>query len=114
MTSGQYQALAALDVADPPVMGAVAMSLGMDRTTLTANLKPMERWGMVSVIADENDGRARRLHLTESGRETLAKARPIWMQAEAEIIAGFGSRNADDLRVTLAALVEALNNSAKP
>lgn len=113
MTSGQYQSLAAIDVADPPLMGAVAQSLGMDRTTLTANLKPMERCGMILVEADENDRRARRVYLTQSGRETLAKARPIWKQAEAEMIAGLGSRNARDLRMTLATLVEALNNSAK-
>lgn len=66
-------------------MQMVSDVLAMDRTTLTANLKPLERRGLVSVAVDEGDKRIRRLSLTEAGRETLAQALPLWEQAQAEI-----------------------------
>lgn len=59
-------------------MGQVAHVLAMDRTTLTAKLKPLERRGLVQIVPDENDRRSRRLSLTDKGREVLASAVPIW------------------------------------
>ena len=56
----------------------------MDRTTLTANLKPLERRGLVAVAVDSADKRSRRLSLTEAGRSVLAAAVPIWKRAQAE------------------------------
>ncbi|HAJ19235.1 MAG TPA: hypothetical protein DCL95_04110, partial [Rhodospirillaceae bacterium] len=50
----------------------------MDRTTLTAALKPLQRRGLVTVQPDEKDARARRLTLTDAGRDTLKAALPIW------------------------------------
>lgn len=66
-------------------MQMVSNVLAMDRTTLTANLKPLERRGLVSVAADEADKRVRRLSLTDAGRKTLAEAYPIWEKTQAEI-----------------------------
>jgi DNA-binding MarR family transcriptional regulator len=65
-------------------MGQVAALLAMDRTTLTANLKPLERRGLVRVVVDEADRRSRRLRLTSVGRAALAKAMPLWEEAQAE------------------------------
>ena len=47
-------------------------------TTLTAALKPLQRRGLVTVLPDEKDARARRLTLTDAGRDTLKAALPIW------------------------------------
>jgi DNA-binding MarR family transcriptional regulator len=55
----------------------------MDRTTLTANLKPLERRGLVLVTADGADRRARRMALTADGRTLLARALPLWEEAQA-------------------------------
>jgi DNA-binding MarR family transcriptional regulator len=57
----------------------------MDRTTLTANLKPLERRGLVKIAVDPEDRRSRRLWLTSSGKQVLAKAVPIWKKTHAEI-----------------------------
>lgn len=66
-------------------MGQVADLLAMDRTTLTAALKPLERRGLATVSIDEKDRRGRRLALTASGKKLLARALPVWKRTLAEI-----------------------------
>jgi DNA-binding MarR family transcriptional regulator len=84
LTNGQFSLLMSLNRPAPPAMGDVAALLAMDRTTLTANLKPLERRGLVAVAADPADKRSRRLALTEAGRRVLAGAVPAWHRAQAE------------------------------
>lgn len=78
INQGQFSLMMALNRATPPTMGEVAPFLAMDRTTLTAALKPLTRRGLVAVSADSTDARARRVSLTDEGREVLAHALPIW------------------------------------
>src|SRR6478609_10724547 len=59
LTSGQFSLLMALNRPQPPAMGPVAQLLAMDRTTLTAALKPLERDGLVAVTVDPDDRRSR-------------------------------------------------------
>jgi DNA-binding MarR family transcriptional regulator len=66
-------------------MAPVASLLAMDRTTLTAALKPLEKRGLVKVMQDRTDRRSRILHLTDAGRELLASAVPAWQQTHKEI-----------------------------
>jgi|SRR5690606_10823611 DNA-binding MarR family transcriptional regulator len=88
LTSGQFSLLMSLNRPEPPKMGDVAALLAMDRTTLTANLKPLERKGFVEVAVDPADRRARLLRLTREGRKALAAAVPIWRRIHGEIEAG--------------------------
>jgi DNA-binding MarR family transcriptional regulator len=81
LTHGQFSLLMALNRPHPPVMGEVAVLLGMDRTTLTAALKSLQRRGLVEVRADANDKRSRRLILTPAGGAILAAAYPLWKTA---------------------------------
>ena len=85
ITSGQFSLLMSLNRPEPPNLGSVATLLAMDRTTLTANLKPLERRGLVTTTADPTDKRMRLLRLTPAGRALLAKAVPIWRDLHAEI-----------------------------
>jgi len=85
LTSGQFSLLMALNRPHPPGMGQVSSLLAMDRTTLTANLKPLERRGLVAVAAGASDRRSRLLALTPAGRALLADALPIWERVQAEI-----------------------------
>src|SRR5437764_285266 len=85
LTSGQFSLLMSLNRPEPPTMGSVAALLAMDRTTLTANLKPLERRGLVRVTVDNADRRSRRLSLTAAGRALLAAAMPIWRETHADI-----------------------------
>ncbi len=85
ITSGQFSLLMSLNRPKPPNLSSVAALLAMDRTTLTANLKPLERRLLVETAADPTDARARLLRLTTAGRKVLAEAVPIWLHLHAEI-----------------------------
>lgn len=78
LTNGQFSLLVSLNRPEAPRIGDVARLLAMDRTTLTANLKPLERRGLLRITPDEADKRGRRLQLTDAGRDLLAQAVPIW------------------------------------
>ena len=85
ISSGQFSLLMALNRPEPPRMGQVATLLAMDRTTLTANVKPLERRGLLRVTVDAADKRSRRLALTAAGRAALAAALPLWLLTETAI-----------------------------
>jgi DNA-binding MarR family transcriptional regulator len=90
LTNGQFSLLNALNRPAPPSMTPVAQFLAMDRTTLTAALKPLQRRGLVAVETDPNDRRGRLLRLTPEGRALLARAAPIWERVHAEFEARLG------------------------
>jgi DNA-binding MarR family transcriptional regulator len=85
LTNGQFSLLMSLNRPEAPKMGHVAEFLALDRTTLTANLKPLERRGFVAIEPDPADRRSRRLKLTRQGEELLCKAYPIWRVTHAEL-----------------------------
>src|SRR5271170_6349720 len=76
LTNGQFSLIMSLNRPELPGIAAVATLLAMDRTTLTAALKPLERRGLVAVAKDPSDRRSRRLSLTPEGRTLLASAVP--------------------------------------
>src|SRR5581483_865671 len=78
LTNGQFSLLMSLNRPRPAGMASVASLLGMDRTTLTATLKPLTRRGLVDILVDPEDKRARLVKLTPAGRTLLAQALPIW------------------------------------
>ncbi len=78
LTITQYGLLAHLSRLDGISIGALAEKLIMDPTTLTRNLRPLERHDFIRLAADPRDRRSRRLHLTEQGRAALIEARPAW------------------------------------
>ncbi len=94
ITSGQFSLLNGLNRPEPPTIGAVAALLAMDRSTVTANLKPLERAGLVTVSTDPKDRRGRRAALTDAGRTVLAEAKPVWVQEHARVEAEIGDGNA--------------------
>src|SRR5215468_8660698 len=67
LTNQQFSLLMSLNRPRPPGMAAVATLLAMDRTTLTAALKPLERRGLVRVTVDPDDKRGRLIVLTAAG-----------------------------------------------
>jgi len=102
LTNGQFSLLMSLNRPEPPGMGAVASLLGMDRTTLTAALKPLQRRGLLKVTTDAADRRSRTMTLTPKGRRLLARAVPVWRSAhvavEALLLEGDPNRLRDNLR----------------
>jgi DNA-binding MarR family transcriptional regulator len=85
LTNGQFSFLMSLNRPVPPPMGPVASLLAMDRTTLTAALKPLERRGLVTISPDPADRRSRILQLTSEGQELLASAVPVWESTHGDV-----------------------------
>ena len=104
LTNGQFSLLMSLNRPEPAAMASVAALLAIDRTTLTAALKPLERRGLVKVIADRLDRRSRRLTLTAAGETLLASAVPVWEQTHREVEAQLTDVDSNHLRTGLLAL----------
>ena len=102
LTNGQFSLLMSLNRPEPPSIADVSSLLAMDRTTLTANLKPLERRGLVRISVDKEDRRSHRPALTAAGREMLAKAVPLWKREHAateRLLKSGADRLRADLRV---------------
>jgi DNA-binding MarR family transcriptional regulator len=104
LTNGQFSLLISLNRPVPPNLGSVANLLAMDRTTLTAALKPLERRRLVKVAVNKEDRRNRLLTITLAGRALLNKAFPIWKKMNAEIEKEISGARPDRLRAVLRAL----------
>lgn len=98
LTNGQFSTLMSLNRPQPPTIGDVASVLAMDRTSLTAMLKPLQRRGLVEVVPDQGDRRSRRLVLQPAGRALLAAALPAWTATEAEVEDLLMQASADEMR----------------
>jgi DNA-binding MarR family transcriptional regulator len=104
LTNGQFSLLMSLNRPEPPPMGPVASLLAMDRTTLTAALKPLERRGLIKVLKDQSDRRARLLKLTDDGRDLLARAFPVWKSTHEDVEQLIPDQEPEVLRKSLRAL----------
>lgn len=80
----QFTLLVSLASVSARTLTEMASSLVMDRTTLTRNLKPLEKLELIHTV-EPRDKRSKAYALTEKGRETLAKGIPLWQQAQTRI-----------------------------
>jgi DNA-binding MarR family transcriptional regulator len=85
---------------------ALAAELVMDRTTLTRNLRPLERAGMLRVAQAPGDARARVVLLTHRGEKIIDTAYPYWEAAFRRVRVVLGARQLQALRTELTALIE--------
>jgi DNA-binding MarR family transcriptional regulator len=95
----QFTVLATLELAGPVMISKLAGLLGMERTTVTRTLAPLERRGWVRATADDADHRSRRVELTAAGRAVAAKALPRWQRAQktvGPVLERFGVRMTHD------------------
>lgn len=102
LTNGQFSVLMALNRAERAVISDLATLLAMDRTTVTALLKPLSRRGLIGIVAEPKDRRVRGLTLTGAGRALLAAALPAWIAMQTDIAATLGEP--DRLRAELRSL----------
>jgi DNA-binding MarR family transcriptional regulator len=106
LTNGQFSLMMALNRPAPPTIGELAPFLAMDRTSLTAMLKPLERRDLVRIEPDAKDRRARRVAITADGVALLERALPIWraqhMALDEEITPERGKRLRADLATVVA------------
>jgi DNA-binding MarR family transcriptional regulator len=89
---------------------SLADVLGMDRTTLTRNLRPLQREGLVK-IEPGSDRRVRLVRLTRLGERKQSEAQPLWAKAHARVTEGIGEKTwralQKDLSRTIAVSLEA-------
>ena len=106
LTNNQFSLMMSLNRPEPPNMAWVSDVLAMDRTTVTAILKVLERRGLVTVSVDAADKRGRRLALTPAGRDLLRRALPVWKRTHAAIERGLAPSDPDRLRADLKAVAK--------
>ena len=97
----QYSLLNALVAAGPCSLGAAAARMGLDRTTLGRNLRPLERDGLIAITIDPADRRGRAVVITPLGTAKLAEAQRRWAEAQAAFEAHYGMAETRALHATL-------------
>ena len=98
----------------PPTVNELADELGMDRSTLGHNLRPLERDGLVALESDGADKRVRRVAVTELGRAKRRACRELWAHAQAHFEEAFGSARAAELGGMLIAIAHELDLRSMP
>lgn len=104
LTNQQFSLMMSLNRPEPPSMAPVANLLAIDRTTLTAALKPLTKRNWITVEADPKDRRGKRLRLTAAGMAVLSAALPIWVDTHRQVESELASGDPDTLRRDLLAL----------
>jgi DNA-binding MarR family transcriptional regulator len=105
----QFTILTAIASIESGTMNTLAGGLAMDRTTLTRNLKPLERDGLIQIESGQ-DQRERVVKLTKAGRDRLAQAFPLWQQAQAQVIEALGQQDWEHLLTDVTKTVSALQD----
>jgi len=104
LTVAQFGLMTHVAAASVETLGALAMRTGLDQSTLSRNLRGLERDGLVEIAVVNADVRRRSVWLTEAGARRLEAALPIWRRAHASL-----ARLIDpDLVSNLAAATETL------
>jgi DNA-binding MarR family transcriptional regulator len=109
LSLNEYSILRHAQRSERCLLGELADTLGMERTTLTRNLKPLLDAGWLQESRGE-DARQRLISLTASGRKRIASAKPHWLRAQRSIEALYGATNAERLRRDLDLLDSALRS----
>ena len=104
LSLSQFSLMAHVAAARDDTISALAERIGLDQSTLSRNLRALERSGLVEIAAIERDLRRRAVWLTEEGARRLEAAIPLWRAAQAAL-----SDHLDPVEVwRLAAASEAL------
>ena len=80
----QLSALVAVASSDAVSIASLSRLLGMDRSTLTRNLRPLEEKGLV-MLGPEGHHRSRTLSTTPKGEQLLRRAVPLWEKTQEKI-----------------------------
>lgn len=98
----QFSLLIALSLTGETPVNRLADELGLDRTTMTRNLAPIERDGLIESV-EGPDRRVRLVRLTQEGQRLLARALPLWEKAQQRVVDAFGRRRWKELMIGLEA-----------
>ena len=101
----QFAILSHLKREGPMTINALATALVMDRTTLGRNILPLQRDGLIEIVASPADRRRRELRLSEAGHEMHRQASERWAVAQTRFDEVYGSERAAALRGLLREVV---------
>lgn len=104
----QFSLLVSMAAVSIHTLTEMADILVMDRTTLTRNLKPLEKLGLIAVITSR-DRRSKSYVLTDRGHQVLMQALPLWQAAQNKMVAGLGVERNEYLLKELEALIKVVN-----
>ena len=104
----QFTLLAAVSSKENVAITELSKALVMDRTTLTRNLKPLQKSGWIEVTPGE-DKRTRTLSLTHSGKKVLKQAMLHWKKVQNKVVQTLGKNNWEVLSDSLSTTVKKLN-----
>ncbi len=102
----QFTLLVATRVMGTATINDLAKGLVMDRTTLTRNLRPLEKQGFIRVMPGKKDRREREVTLTLAGQEILSEALPLWKTVQETVIEALGQGRVTRLLKDLSATVD--------
>lgn len=97
----QFTLLTQIAYRTAPTLKALATMMVMDQSALGHTLRPLLRDGLVELVPDEKDRRAKRVRLTETGTARQAEALALWQNAQDRFDAVFGKDEAEAFRATL-------------
>jgi len=106
----QAAVLAAVAAEGAISITSLAGMIGMDRSTLTRNLAPLEKEGLVTV-GDEGWRRRRVLNITAKGRSRLRAALPLWEEAQKRLKRKLGSQQWKEIHVSLDHLARSVSRA---
>ncbi len=106
----QFGILGATMAMEPVTVTRLAEATVTDRTTLTRNLKLLEKQGLIRVNSG-NDRREREVTLTDQGRKAVAKAYPLWQKVQHKVVNSLGEERWQVLRQELSAVVSLTRGS---
>jgi DNA-binding MarR family transcriptional regulator len=104
LSLAQFGLMAHIAAGGDDTIGALAARTGLDQTTLSRNLRTLERAGLVEIAIVEKDLRRRAVWLTEKGARRLESAIPAWRRAHAALATVLGSRDIRRIAAASAAL----------
>ena len=113
LTVAQYALLKGLEALGPCSITRAAEALGLDRTTLGRNLKPLLDGGLVDFAAEQKDRRERLVRVSAKGLKSIAQSRSGWLAAQRRIERQLGGERLAQLERLLGEIESAANASPR-
>lgn len=109
LKSSQFSILSILSSNEQLTITELAAKMGLERTSLSRNLRPLEKDGLIAV-SDEREHRRRFIKLTRQGKAKYRKALPLWNQAQQQFKEQLGAENMKTLKQLLKRTAESVSN----
>ena len=101
LSMAQFGLLNLIAAAGKDSVNALAARAGLDRTTASRSLRPLEKSGLVRIERSARDGRRRDITLTRVGKKALGQAETLWHLAQQQYEAANGAMFSQSLRASL-------------